>query len=55
MKSFGIGIVLVIWFFCTLLGAVSILGLTLIVSGETGQKTTWMKIGERLTDLLKEA
>jgi len=52
MKTFGIGIVLIIWCLLSVIAAVTILGLTLIVSGENNGQTTWMKIGQRLTDLL---
>jgi uncharacterized membrane protein HdeD (DUF308 family) len=53
MKTFGIGIVLVIWFFCTVIAAVTLVGLCLIVSGDDhGGQTTWMKVGEKLVNLL---
>lgn len=52
MKSLAIAFVLIVWLIVTAIAAVTILGLTLIVSANENNPTTWMKIGQRLAEHL---
>jgi hypothetical protein len=53
MKELGIGALLIIWFFVTAGLALSVVGLfVLLANTETGEISTWMKLGTTLVNKL---
>lgn len=57
MKSFGFGIILFIWMILTFILSVSLVGWFVLAPDvdNTDKKSTWMKMGTRLVELIKES
>jgi len=55
MKDLLIAIVLIIWFVITAMSVLTLIGLVLVISGsDSGEPTTWLKIGTSLAKSLTD-